>query len=98
MMKCNLGFKRNLALQCVAVFGCAMDLSKAFDMVDWTELFSSLRDRQVDPLFLRLLLFVYMHQQCDVKWNNARSVKFMVKNGVRQGAVSSPVLFFSLYQ
>ena len=43
-----------------AVFGCAMDLSKAFDMVDWTELFSSLRERQVDPLFLRLLLIWFV--------------------------------------
>ena len=28
-----------------AVFGCAMDLSKAFDMVEWTELFTTLMER-----------------------------------------------------
>ena len=36
------------------VYGCAMDLSKAFDMVDWKELFLTLQKRKVDPIFLRL--------------------------------------------
>jgi hypothetical protein len=78
------------------VYGRAMDCSKAFDMVRWTELFMELRKKGISPLFLRLLLFVYMHQNCDVRWNGSRSYKFPVSNGVRQGAVSSP-LFFSIY-
>ena len=36
-----------------AVYGCAMDLSKAFDMVDWNELFLNLRLRNVNPIFLK---------------------------------------------
>ena len=76
-----------------AVYGCAMDLSKAFDMVEWTELFSSLIDRGVEPVFLRVLLYVYQNQLCDVKWGGKFSERFSVSNGVRQGAVSSPLLF-----
>ena len=76
-----------------ALYGCAMDCSKAFDMVDWTQLFQKLLDREVSPIFLRLLLFIYKNQNCDVKWNGKLSERFTVSNGVRQGAVSSPILF-----
>ena len=75
------------------VYGCAMDLSKAFDMVDWKELFLLLRKRKVEPIFLRVLIFIYRNQQCNVKWNTSLSSHFPVSNGVRQGAVSSPILF-----
>ena len=78
------------------VFGCAMDLSKAFDMVEWTELFNTMMKRGVHPIFLRVLLYVYRSQQCDVKWAGKYSHRFSVSNGVRQGAVSSPILF-SIY-
>ena len=76
-----------------AVYGCAMDLSKAFDLVEWTELFTTLKLRGVEPVFLRVLLHVYKAQECDVKWGGQLSHKFPVRNGVRQGAVSSPLLF-----
>jgi hypothetical protein len=75
------------------VYGCAMDLSKAFDMVEWVSLFQDLQARNVAPVFLRILLYVYTAQSCDVKWNGAYSNRFLVTNGVRQGAVSSPTLF-----
>ena len=78
------------------VYGCAMDLSKAFDMVEWGVLFETLIARNVKPVFLRVLLNVYTAQSCDVKWNGSYSHRFPVTNGVRQGAVSSPILF-SIY-
>ena len=78
------------------VYGCAMDLSKAFDMVEWIKLFKVLVERNVSPIFLRTLLWIYSSQSCDVRWNGSSSSKFSVSNGVRQGAVSSPI-FFSLY-
>ena len=78
------------------VYGCAMDLSKAFDLVEWVELFGTLQDKNISPVFLRILLFIYSNQYCDVKWNGSSSHRFPVQNGVRQGAVSSPLLF-SIY-
>ena len=75
------------------VFGCAMDLSRAFDLVEWLELFRVLRRRGVAPVFLRGLLNIYANQMCDVQWNGMSSFKFSVTNGVRQGSVSSPILF-----
>ena len=73
-----------------------MDCSKAFDMVRWTQLFTKLLDRGVSPVFLRLILFIYRNQYCDVRWNGKFSNRFSVSNGVRQGAVSSPI-FFCIY-
>ena len=78
------------------VYGAAMDMSKAFDMVEWTELFRTLLDRKVDPMFLRLFLFIYSNQQCNVRWCGKVSERFAVRNGVRQGGVSSGI-FFAIY-
>ena len=75
------------------VYACAMDLSKAFDLVSWEHLFPELMDRGVSPLFLRCLLFIYSSQTCNVRWGSVYSHVFTVRNGVRQGAVSSPILF-----
>ena len=79
-----------------AVYSCAMDLSKAFDLVEWVELFRTLQEKKVAPIFLRILLFIYSNQSCNVSWNGSISFNFPVLNGVRQGAVSSPLLF-SIY-
>ena len=56
----------------------------------------ALEARNVSPVFLRTLLYVYTNQSCNVKWNGSLSNTFTVSNGVRQGAVSSPTLF-SIY-
>ena len=37
-------------------------------MVEWSELFTTLVRKEVHPIFLRILLFIYKEQQCDVKW------------------------------
>ena len=78
------------------VYGAALDCSKAFDMVEWVELFKELMKRGVASIFLRVLINVYRHQRCDVRWNGRYSTRFPVTNGVRQGAVSSAI-FFNIY-
>ena len=78
------------------VYACAMDLSKAFDLVEWVSLFKLLVEKGLSPILLRVLIFIYRNQSCDVKWNASYSHRFSVSNGVRQGAVSSPILF-SIY-
>ena len=65
-------------------------------MVKWTQLFNKLLDPNVSPVFLRLVMFIYRNQYCDVRWNGESSHGFSVSNGVRQGAVSSPI-FFCIY-
>ena len=41
----------------------------------------------------RLLLFTYRHQDAKVFWEGHLSEPFKIRNGVRQGAVLSPILF-----
>ena len=62
-------------------------------MVEWSKLFHTLLDRKIDCMFLRLMLYIYANQQCNVHWNGSVSEEFSVSNGVRQGAVSSALLF-----
>ena len=75
------------------VYAASMDMSKAFDMVNWRILFSNLLERNINPLFLRVITFTYKNQRCQVRWGNAVSNQFSVSNGVRQGGVSSAILF-----
>ena len=77
------------------VYLCLLDLTKAFDLVKHDLLFEKLKTR-VHPLFLRLVIYSYLNQSVYVRWNGVISNSFAVGNGVRQGAVASP-LFFNAY-
>ena len=73
-----------------------LDATKAFDRVEYCRLFNLLLERNVSPLVIRLLLFMYTEQSIQVKWKSTMSEAFNVKNGVKQGANLSPILF-SIY-
>ena len=75
------------------LYGAVMDMSKAFDMVSWSELFTTLRARKLNAVTLRLMIVIYQNQKCNVVWNNTPSFQFRVTNGVRQGGVISAILF-----
>ena len=65
------------------VFGAAMDMTKAFNMVEWNKMFSILVKRQVGFIFLRVMLYIYSNQKCCLKWSGTISNLFTVSNGVR---------------
>ena len=44
-------------------------------------------------MFLRLMLYIYEKQKCQIIWGNSTSDSFSVQNGVRQGGTSSAILF-----
>ena len=75
------------------VYGCFLDLSKAFDLVDHNLLFRRLLDRSLPLPIVRLLMTWYRDQNMRVRWNRTFSDSFSVSNGVRQGGVLSPILF-----
>merc|ERR1712240_952700 len=70
-----------------------LDASKAFDRVNYVNLFEKLLKKEMCPLVMRLLLQTYFEQKLCVKWNSTTSEPFGITNGVRQGGILSPLLF-----
>ena len=70
-----------------------MDMKKAFDMVKHSLLFQKLIHKNLSPIFVRLLMKMYMSQVASVRWEKKLSSIFSVTNGVKQGAVLSSILF-----
>ena len=75
------------------VYVTLLDASKAFDRVNYCKLFSKLLSRNLSPVVLRLLLYMYTNQSLKVRWGTCIGDKFNVTNGVKQGGVLSPTLF-----
>ena len=75
------------------VYACLMDITKAFDLVRHSLLFKKLIAAGLTVIFVRVLFFIYMNQYANVRWNGSYSSLFNVKNGVRQGAILSGILY-----
>ena len=73
-----------------------LDCSKAFDTCQFSVLFQKLLKKNLPPIVIRALIFVYEEQTAWVSWGSARSDQFQIVNGTRQGSVLSPG-FFGVY-
>ena len=71
------------------VYSCLMDMTKAFDLVKHSILFKKLLCAGLSVIFIRLLIFIYINQFANIRWNNSFSTIFSMTNGVRQGAIFS---------
>ena len=71
------------------VYALLLDASKDFDRVKFSKLFRILLNSQMSPIVLRLLF----NQKLQVRWGGTVSNKFTASNGVKQGAILSPILF-----
>ena len=52
-----------------------LDASKAFDHVEYVNLFNTLRDRNLCPIVLRIIMNMYVNQVIQIKWNDLLSDK-----------------------
>jgi len=75
------------------VYLMTIDASRAFDRVEYNKLFQLLIDRNICPLYARLLINKYTRFKLRVRWNGKCSEVFSVCNGVKQGSILSPILF-----
>ena len=51
-------------------------------------------DAGLSAIFVRLLIYVYVHQLANVKWNWEFSSSFTIKNGCGQGKVLAAVAYY----
>ena len=57
------------------------------------KLFQILQTRAIPDVILRLIFDMYTRQEICTKWNSSKSHPFGTSNGVKQGAILSPILF-----
>ena len=70
-----------------------VDLEKAFDRVPRKVLEWSLRELKVDDWLVKVIMAMYMNARSKVNVNGQLGEEFLVKVGVHQGSVLSPILF-----
>ena len=78
-------YLRNGSNPIIAVLDC----SRAFDLARWDRLFERLLAR-LPAIVVRVLLYAYENQYAWARWGRARSDRFSIRNGTRQGSVFSP--------
>ena len=76
------------------VFCTFLDATKAFDRLHYCKLFKLLLRRQLPVTILRVLINIYTNSIVRVAWCGIASDYFLVGNGVKQGGVLSPILFW----
>ena len=67
------------------VFSCSQDKSKAFDLCRFSILFRKMM--VISLVFLRVIIYVYIHQFYNVCYNSEISSSFSIANGVGQGKI-----------
>ena len=73
---------------------CAfLDLTKAFDKINHNILITKMLDESIPPLLIKTIKSMYDQQYAHVKFGNVKSNSWKIGNGVRQGAIISPLLF-----
>ena len=70
-----------------------IDLTKAFDSVSRSGLFSILKRLGCPDTLLSILMGFHDNMQASVQFNGSKSEKFPVNCGVKQGCVLAPTLF-----
>jgi hypothetical protein len=74
-----------------------LDATKAFDCVQFDQMFSVLIENDVMSVYLRLLYYQYPNQKCRAQWKSHQSDYFYMQNGIRQSGIASPVILFCMY-
>jgi len=96
MVRVERGIINLLLFNTRALFFCKfLDATKAFDRIKYCKLFKLLLQRDLPAPIIRVLVNLYKNNLVRVSWCGAAPVfeYFVADNGVKKGAVLSPVLF-----
>ena len=75
------------------LFGCFVDISKAFDKIPRRNLFQKLLDYNINGKFYDCLTMLYCGDKVCVKVGNKITESFQANRGIKQGCILSPLLF-----
>ena len=75
------------------MYSCFLDVSKLFDKVHYGKLFNLMLKRSVPSVIVRLILDGYIRHPMCAQWERHTSRTFPVRNGMKQVALISPILF-----
>ena len=75
-----------------SVYLASLDASKAFDRVNHVKLFNTVIGRGLPGNIVKILINRYGKASNIVKWNNCISMCVIVKSGIHQGGILSPLL------
>ena len=75
------------------VYVASLDATKAFDRVHHIKLFQKLLDLNFPGGIIKILFDWYSKTFTMVRWNNSFSHLLLVRSGIRQGGILSPLLF-----
>ncbi|KAK2706201.1 hypothetical protein QYM36_016289, partial [Artemia franciscana] len=95
----HFGFRKHLSSDSLelSVHICSVDISTAFDSVIQSAVFRTLLDAGVNAHIVAMLSFWYSNSYIRVKLGLEKlSEPVKLKRGLRQGSVSSPILFNTL--
>ena len=70
-----------------------IDFQKAFDSIHRPTLWNILKEYGVPEKYVNIVKTLYENSKCAVKVNNSLTDWFLIKSGVRQGCILSPLLF-----
>ncbi|CAF4759375.1 unnamed protein product [Pieris macdunnoughi] len=75
------------------VFACFLDLSRAFDLVSYDLLWKKLEKIHLPQDTINILKYWYQSQVNSVRWEGVLSDPYRMECGLRQGGMTSPILF-----
>lgn len=75
------------------LFVAFLDLTKAYDSVEWSVVWDALGQFGIDIRFIRLLRNIYQGSFCKISLGQLLTEAVEISRGVRQGCIGSPLLF-----
>jgi hypothetical protein len=75
------------------VYLCYVDYAKAFDSVEHSKMWNSMRNMGIPEHVIGLITDLYTEQEAKVQVGQGTTDLFPVQKGVRQGCILSPGLF-----